>query len=110
MTEDDARQEVAEYWMKKSAEALESAHSELKAGRLDFAVNRAYYACFYAASAVLLKMGKKFVKHSGLRGAVHRELVKTGLIDRKWGKVFIASLKIGNRQTTWRCMILRRSR
>lgn len=88
MTENDARQEVTEYWMRKSAEALESARSELEAGRLDFSVNRAYYACFYAASAVLLKMGKKFVKHSGLRGAVHKDLVKAGLMDRKWGKTF----------------------
>ena len=53
---------------------------------LDFAVNRIYYACFYAASAVLLKSGKKFVKHSGLRGAVHQDLVKPGMLDASWGR------------------------
>ena len=31
-----------------------------------------------AASAVLLDSGKTFVKHAGLRGAVHQDLVKTG--------------------------------
>lgn len=84
----EARKEIIAYWIKKATDALESARSELRAGRLDFSVNRAYYACFYAASAVLLKEGKKFVKHSGLRGSVHRDLVKSGLLDPKWGKVF----------------------
>ena len=97
MTENEARQEIVAYWMRKAEEALESGQSELTAGRLDFAVNRAYYACFYAASAVLLEMGKKFVKHSGLRGAVHRDLVKSGLLDPRWGKVFDRTFE--NRQS-----------
>lgn len=88
MTQDEARDQVVGYWLHKAGEALESAQSEALAGRLDFAVNRAYYACFCAASAVLLQMGKKFVKHSGLRAAVHQDLVKTGKLDAKWGKAF----------------------
>jgi uncharacterized protein (UPF0332 family) len=88
MTQDEARRQVVDYWMHKAKEALESARSEMLAGRLDFAVNRAYYACFYAASAKLLRMGKKFVKHAGLRAAIHQELVKAGKLDVKWGKVF----------------------
>ena len=88
MTAIDARQEIVIYYMRKAVEALESGQSEMRAERLDFAVNRAYYACFYAASAALLKMGKKFVKHSGLRGAVHKDLVKAGLLDSRWGRVF----------------------
>lgn len=88
MTHDEARIEIIDYWLKKADEALESARSESFAGRLGFAVNRAYYACFYAASAVLLQMGKKFVKHSGLRAAIHQDLVKTGRLDIKLGKIF----------------------
>lgn len=88
MTQDEARDQIVGFWLRKAGEALESAQSEALAGRLDFAVNRAYYACFYAASAVLLRMGKKFVKHSGLRAAVHQDLVKVGKLDAKWGKAF----------------------
>jgi len=88
MSAADARREATDYWMSKATEAILSARSELQAGRLDFAVNRAYYACFYAASAVLFNMGKKFVKHSGLRGAVHRDLVRAGLLEAHWGKIF----------------------
>jgi uncharacterized protein (UPF0332 family) len=39
--------------MEKAHEALLSADSEQKANRLAFAVNRGYYACFYALTAVL---------------------------------------------------------
>ncbi len=48
----------------------------------------AYYACFYTASAVLLQEGCKFVKHSGVRSAVHQDLVKTGRLDVRWGDVY----------------------
>ncbi len=88
MNKEEARRDVVEYWMRKSDAALASARSELASGRLDFAVNRVYYACFYAASAVLLKYGKKFVKHSGVRGAVHRDLVKPGMLQARWGKIY----------------------
>lgn len=88
MTKDEARRSVVDYWLRKAGTALASARSEYDAGRLDFAVNRAYYACFYAASAILLKHGKKFVKHSGVRGAIHQDLVKPGMLDVKWGKAY----------------------
>lgn len=56
------------------------------AQRYGFAANRAYYVAFYAASALLLQRDKRFAKHSGLRSAVHRDLVKTGMIAPEWGK------------------------
>lgn len=74
--------------MRKSADALESARSELRAGRYDFAVNRSYYAAFYAASAVLLVRGRHFVKHTGVRAAIHQALVKPGLLDRRSGRIY----------------------
>jgi len=57
---EDAKSEVIRYWMEKAYESLESAKSEQKAGRFSFAINRTYYACFYAASSVLMKQGKNF--------------------------------------------------
>ena len=88
MTKDEARRAIVQYWMTKAETALSSAHSEYAAKRYDFAVNRAYYACFYSASAVLLQLGQQFVKHAGVRAAVHRNFVKTGKIDPQWGKAY----------------------
>lgn len=76
------------YWLARAREALASARDEERAGRLAFAVNRCYFAVFYAASAVLLARGHRFVKHSGVRGAVHQQLVRPGLIPEAWGRFY----------------------
>jgi uncharacterized protein (UPF0332 family) len=88
MTKDAARAKVVQHWLGMADEALASAESELAAGRCNFAANRAYYACFYSASAALLESGSKFLKHSGVRAAVHRDLVKTGRLDPNWGNAY----------------------
>ena len=81
MTEERARENVIRYWLGQARDALASAQAELAAGRRHFAINRVYYACFYSASAVLLKQGRSYVKHGAVRAAVHRELVKSGRLD-----------------------------
>ncbi len=88
MSEEANRDKVILYWMEKASEALESARSEMRAGRFSFAVNRAYYACFYAASAMLLKERQRFQKHAGVRAAVHRAFVKTGRVAQAWGDFY----------------------
>ena len=57
--------QVVDEWMTLAEEALASGRAELDAGRYSFAINRAYYAAFYAVSAVLLSQGRHFVKHAG---------------------------------------------
>jgi uncharacterized protein (UPF0332 family) len=54
----------------------------------DNAASRAYYAAFYAVSALFAMEGKTFKKHSAVEGAVHRELVKTGRWRQELGKDF----------------------
>lgn len=88
MTADEARREVVRLWFERAHEALASAESETVAKRFNFAVNRAYYAGFYAASALLLREGQKFVKHAGVRAALHKHLVKTGRIAQEWGDFY----------------------
>ena len=42
------------------------------------AASRAYYAAFYAVSALFLLEGRRFSKHTAVAMAVHRDLVLTG--------------------------------
>lgn len=88
MTPDEARERLVVYWLDMADEAMASAQSEQQARRGRFAVNRCYYACFYAASAVLLKEGRSFVKHAGVRGAVHKFLVNTSRVDARFGDIY----------------------
>ncbi len=80
--------EVIDYWIEKSIESLNAAKDELKAGRLSFSVNRIYYSCFYIVNALLLQRGLKFRKHSGVRSAFHKHIVKTGLVEPEEGMFY----------------------
>lgn len=80
--------ELIRYWFEKSQESLDAAYDEMKAGRLSFSVNRIYYACFYAVSAVLLQRELRFKKHSGVRAAFHHDFVKPGLVSLEHGRLY----------------------
>ena len=54
----------------------------------DSAASRAYYAAFHALTALFALRGEVFKKHSALRAALHRDLVKTGVLDRERGRDF----------------------
>jgi len=88
VTREEASEKAVRYWLEKARECLASADDEARAGRLAFAVNRCYYAAFYAASGALLARGRRFVKHSGVRAAVHRDLVKPGLLPENSGRLY----------------------
>jgi len=88
MTFDQAKAALVQAYLQKARRALESMHRELDAGDPDQAVSRAYYACFYAASAVFVNEGRKFVKHTGLRSAVHLHLVKPGRLSTEMGRFY----------------------
>jgi len=45
----------------------------------DASASRAYYAAFYAVSALLVLQEKSYSKHSAIEAAVHRDLVKPGI-------------------------------
>ncbi len=88
MSTEEPRTEVVRYWWSKSEDSLASARRELEAQAYDFAVNRLYYAAFYAVSAALLERQLSFKKHTGVRATFHRKFIKTGLLDVKWGKLY----------------------
>jgi len=52
----------------------------------DFAASRAYYSVFYAATAILLKDNLDFRKHSGVIASIHQKFIKTGKLDKEFGK------------------------
>jgi uncharacterized protein (UPF0332 family) len=71
----------------KRAEAAIGAAQELATkGYYDFVASRAYYAAFYAATALLLSEELEFGKHSGVIASIHQRFVKTGKLEAKHGK------------------------
>jgi len=76
---------LIEYRMKRAHETLDEARIMFDAGRINAYVNRLYYACFYAVSALLLTKGLTTSKHSYLRSLLHRDFIKTGAIPADLG-------------------------
>ena len=62
----------------RARRSLRSARNLLEDGDHDFAMSRAYYAMFYAATAALLSLEVKRSKHSGVIAAFGQRLVKSG--------------------------------
>ncbi|NJM93407.1 MAG: HEPN domain-containing protein [Cytophagales bacterium] len=50
------------------------------------AINRMYYACFYAVGALLLKHKVKTSSHSGCRQKFGQLFIQTGIISKEMGK------------------------
>lgn len=87
-TEKESKDALIRYWMEKAEESMESARSDYNSERYTTAVRNLYYACFYSLTAVLLKEGHSFKKHTAVKAALHRELIKTGIMEPNWGKFY----------------------
>jgi uncharacterized protein (UPF0332 family) len=72
--------------LERAKRSLQAARELAARGYPDVAASRAYYVAFYAGTALLLKEGLEFSKHSGLIGSIHQRFVKTGKLDKQCGK------------------------
>ena len=84
------------YRLERARESLEEANILLEQGYGNTFVNRLYYACFYAVSALLLTKGLSSAKHSGVRSLFHQNFVKSGLIETELGQFY--DMLFDNRQ------------
>jgi uncharacterized protein (UPF0332 family) len=81
------RREVALY-MERAHQTLEVAAHNLNDDFYAAAVNRAYYAVFYAANAMLSTQGLARSRHSGVISVFREQFVKTGLIETEYSRIF----------------------
>jgi uncharacterized protein (UPF0332 family) len=69
--------------MNRAREAIDEAELMVNTGHRNSAVNRLYYACFYAVTALLLWYGPSSAKHTGVRGLFNRHIGRPALIPRE---------------------------
>ncbi len=86
-SEQASKREVALY-MQHAREMLEVAAHNLAEGFSGSAVNRAYYAIFYAANAMLRTKGVSRSKHSGVIAAFRQQFVKPGLLEVEYSDIY----------------------
>jgi uncharacterized protein (UPF0332 family) len=86
MTESNG--ELVSYRLQRARETLADARILADAGRWNPCVNRLYYACFYAVSALLIQEGLSSAKHTGLRSLFNRHFVKTNKVPKDKARIF----------------------
>ncbi len=79
--------------LKKAKEDIATAHDLIALGRVRGAVNRAYYAIYHLATAVLLTQDIERSKHSGVQSAFGQYLIKPGLIEPEYGRILTSARK-----------------
>ncbi len=84
--------EASDFWS-RATQALQTT-KDLIASDPDAAASRAYYAAFYAISALFALEGKTFSRHSALEVALHRDYIKTGQWSIERGKEFTFLLNL----------------
>ena len=61
------------YRLERAQESLEDARLLADADRWNACVNRLYYSCFYAVSALLVRDGLSSSRHTGVRSLLNRK-------------------------------------
>lgn len=72
--------------LQRARASIGAAQELFSSGYYDFVASRAYYASFYAATALLLDQELAFRKHSGVISSIHRYFVRTGRLDERYGR------------------------
>ncbi|HPR33469.1 MAG TPA: HEPN domain-containing protein [Prolixibacteraceae bacterium] len=81
-------EDYIEYRITRSKETIEEVRVHIENRFWNTAINRMYYACFYAVSALLAKDKIEVSSHTGVRQKFGEYYVKTGKINRDLARHF----------------------
>jgi uncharacterized protein (UPF0332 family) len=90
--------EIARYRLERARQAMEEADLLIASQRWRGALNRLYYAAFYAARAVLATRDLDSSRHSGTIALFQQHFVKTGTVPADVARVFPRAFE--SRQTS----------
>ena len=85
--DDDSRNALVEYRLQRAYKTMEEAALLEGQGYYNAAVNRLYYACYYATEALLLKNKIEAKSHAGVKAMLGLHFVSKGLIPVSIGKI-----------------------
>jgi uncharacterized protein (UPF0332 family) len=83
------KQDYIDYRIQSAKETLSAAKLLAENSHWNSAINRLYYTCFYAISALLYKCDINANSHAGLKHQFTLHFIKTGLIEKDLGRVFV---------------------
>lgn len=80
--------ELVKYRLERADEAFEEAELLAEKSKWNTCVNRLYYCCFYAVTALLAKDGMSSGKHTGVRSLFNLHYVKTGKVPKNIAQIY----------------------
>lgn len=87
MINEQDRESLITYRIEQAKDTIDLSDFLIKSEKLTVAVNRIYYAMYYALTALALKNSYETSKHSQLIGWFNKEYVSTSRVDKKYGRI-----------------------
>jgi uncharacterized protein (UPF0332 family) len=84
----EERQELVKCRIKKARETFDEVKLHIENELWNTAVNRLYYACYYAVIALLIDKSIKAQTHAGVRQMLGLHFIKSGIISIESGKFY----------------------
>lgn len=81
-------------YLRKSRERLERARSDFDEGFYESSLIRSYYCMYHAAKACLELKNSCPKTHEGLISEFGRLFIKTGMVDKKYGKMLSSAKRM----------------
>lgn len=86
--DEQSRSALVQYRLDRADETIKEAELLAKEAHFNAAVNRLYYACFYATTALLVANGIETSSHAGTKTLLGLHFVSKGLLSNEHGKTF----------------------
>ncbi len=82
------RKEIVKYRLSRAHDTLQELEILVENQLWNTAVNRLYYACYYAVIALLISKEIKAQTHTGVRQMFGLHFIKNGTIDKEFGRYY----------------------
>jgi uncharacterized protein (UPF0332 family) len=85
--EEQTRDDLIKYRLEQARDTIEVVELLIKNDKLSSAINRIYYGMFYSLLALALQFNFETSKHQQLIGWFNKEFIRTGLIEKEFGRI-----------------------
>ncbi len=85
--EEQTRDDLIKYRLEQARDTIDVVDLLMKNDKLSSAINRIYYGMFYSLLALALQFNFETSKHQQLIGWFNKEFIRTGLIEKEFGRI-----------------------
>ena len=86
--DEESRNSLVQYRISRAEESIREAEVMARESFYNAAINRLYYACYYAAVALLLKEKIQANTHAGVKTMLGLHFISKGILPLQLGKTF----------------------